>query len=225
MFMNFSSIYKKYDILNHLLSFGVDFYWRYILVKSVISGPNKKMLDMAAGTLDVSMALSDEFRDCQIVAGDICSEMLEHGKTKLKGLQKEQIKVEIINAEEIPYPDHTFDASTIAFGIRNVQDRDKALKELNRTLAIGGQLHILEFSPVTMPIFKNLYNFYLEKCIPVLVKLLKSDPEQYKYLARSIQEFPSSDDFSKQIANAGFQFVKYEKLTLGIVTLYTATKS
>ncbi len=221
----FNSISKEYDKLNHILSFCVDFYWRYCLVDRIILGKTFKILDMAAGTLDVSIALAKKHKNIEIVAGDIAEEMLEFGKTKLKNDQITRIKTQVINAEEIPFENNTFDAVTIAYGIRNVENRAKALKEMHRVLCVGGQLCILEFSPVTKPIISNVYNFYLTKVMPKIVKYFTKNEEMYTYLADSIKAFPSPENFIQELKEAGFDFVQHKEQTFGISNHYIAIKS
>ncbi len=224
--IEFNAISKHYDLLNHTLSFGADYYWRYRMIHSIFTGPNKRLLDMAAGTLDVSIALAKKFKDSEVIAGDIAVEMLEVGKKKIKSAQKEQIKTQYIDAQEIPYEDNSFDAATIAFGIRNVIDRHKALCEMNRVLAKGGQLCVLEFSPITKPKWLGaLYHWYLEVIMPKIAKLITKDDDAYKYLAQSIKDFPQAPDFCTEIANAGFDFILHKKLTFGIAHLYVAIKT
>ncbi len=224
--IDFNPVSKHYDLLNHLLSFGIDYYWRYRMVNSICFGPKKKILDMAAGTLDVSLALAKKFNESEIIAGDISEQMLEIGKKKIGIKYRHQIKTEVINAEEIPYENNMFDAVTIAFGIRNVIERHKALKEMYRVLTPGGQLAVLEFSAIKKPEFLGkMYSFYLEKIMPKIAKLISGQEESYKYLAKSIEEFPQPKDFCEEIKNAGFDFILHKKLTFGVAHLYIAVKS
>ena len=221
----FNKIYKEYDKLNHILSFGMDFYWRYDLVSSLISGKTNRALDMAAGTLDVSIALLKKHQNLEIVAGDIAENMLEFGKTKLKSNQIDRIKTQYINAEEIPFEDNTFDVVTIAYGIRNVEDRKRALQEMHRVLVTGGQLGILEFSPIKEGFLSKIYNFYLEKIMPKIAKLFTKEESAYNYLASSIKAFPSQENFVQEMKEAGFEFVRCKKQTFGVSNLYIAIKS
>lgn len=221
----FKAITKRYDLLNHVCSLGIDFWWRKVLVAGFVLGKTNKILDMAAGTLDVSAAALKKFPDATVVAGDICPEMLEYGKKKIKEQDKERIEVKCINALSIPYGENSFDAVSMAFGIRNVDDRLRALSEMHRVLTVGGQLHILEFSPVANPVLQKCYYFYLEKVMPALAGLLGENADAYKYLARTIENFPNQQDFCAEIKKAGFEFVGYKTLTFGIVTVYTAVKS
>lgn len=226
----FKTITKRYDLLNHVCSLGIDFWWRRVLVSGFVLGKTNKILDMAAGTLDVSIAAlkkfpADQYPDVHVTAGDICAEMLEYGKRKIKKQDEERIKTEVVNALAIPYADESFDAVSIAFGIRNVDDRVRALSEMRRVLAVGGQLHILEFSPVKNPVLQAAYYFYLEKVMPAMAKFFGENVEAYQYLGRTIKNFPSQADFCAEIKRAGFELVNFKKLTFGIVTLYTAIRT
>lgn len=226
----FSSIHKRYDLLNHLLSLGVDYWWRHCLVNEITLGQSNKVLDMAAGTLDVSLAIAKKYPEAQIIAGDICEKMLGFGKEKINAhknqeILNKQITTQVMDAQEIPLENKSIDVCTIAFGIRNVENRVKAIQEMQRVLRVGGQLCILEFAPVSVPFVGKLYYFYLEKIMPKLAKLIVGDASSFTYLSQSIEAFPKPVDFVKTIKEAGFSFVKYEKLTFGLVTLYTAIKS
>ncbi len=221
----FKTITKHYDLLNHICSLGLDFWWRKVLVDGFVLGPTRKILDMAAGTLDVSLYALKKHKQAHIVAGDICPEMLEMGKEKLKAKDTDRIEVKIIDALSIPYAENSFDVVSIAFGIRNIEDKVKALTEMKKVLTVGGQLHVLELSPVKNPLLQKCYYFYLEKIMPQIAKLFGQRAEAYQYLAQSIKAFPSQEAFCEELKQAGFEFVQYKKLTFGIATLYTAIKS
>lgn len=221
----FSTITKRYDLLNHVCSLGIDYWWRRVLVNGFVFGESKKVLDMAAGTLDVSLAALRRYKDISVVSGDICAEMLEYGKKKIRSAEKDRIRTEIINALSVPYENESFDIVSMAFGIRNVDERGRALAEMARVLRVGGQLHILEFSPVKNPFLQKCYYFYLEKVMPLIAKIFGENAEAYEYLGRTIKNFPDSDSFCAEIKQAGFEFVACRKLTFGIVSIYTAIKT
>lgn len=221
----FKSITKRYDLLNHICSLGIDFWWRKELVSGFVLGKTGNVLDMAAGTLDVSIAALKKYPNVRVTAGDICEEMLEYGKKKIREEDRERIEVKTMNALCIPCADQSFDAVSIAFGIRNVDDRVKALSEMHRVLTGGGQLHILEFSPVKNPVLQKFYYFYLEKIMPALAKLSGENAAAYQYLGRTIKNFPSQEDFCGEIKKAGFELVNFKKLTFGIVSIYTAIRT
>lgn len=221
----FKKITRHYDLLNHVCSLGLDFWWRKVLVDSFIVGSTNKILDMAAGTLDVSISALKKYQHISVVAGDICPEMLEMGREKIKAKDAERIELAAIDALAIPYPENSFDVVSMAFGIRNIQDRIKALAEMKKVLVPGGQLHILEFSPVKNPVLQKAYYFYIEKVMPVIAKCFGENAEAYEYLAKSIKAFPTQDEFCVEMRKAGFDLVNYKKLSFGIVTGYTAIKS
>lgn len=220
----FKKITRHYDLLNHVCSLGLDFWWRHVLVNSFVLGSTNKILDMAAGTLDVSVCALKKYKQARIVAGDICPEMLEMGKRKLKANDVDRIELKTIDALAIPYKDKSFDVVSMAFGIRNIEERVKALTEMKKVLVTGGQLYILEFSPVKNPYLQKAYYFYIEKIMPAIAKLFGEDAHAYEYLAQSIKAFPCQEDFCKELKEAGFDFVNYRKLSFGIVTIYTAIK-
>lgn len=221
----FKSITKRYDLLNHVCSLGIDFWWRKQLVSGFVLGKTNTILDMAAGTLDVSAAALKRFPQARVVAGDICYEMLEYGIKKIKEEDKHRIEIQCMNALSVPYAANSFDVVSIAFGIRNVDDRAAALSQMHKVLTNGGQLHILEFSPVKNPLLQKCYYFYLEKIMPAVAKLFGENAEAYKYLARTIRNFPAQEEFCAEIKKAGFEFINCKKLTFGIVTVYIAIKT
>lgn len=221
----FKKITRHYDLLNHVCSLGLDFWWRKVLVDGFALGSTNKILDMAAGTLDVSLSALKKYKHISVVAGDICPEMLEMGKEKLKANDAERIELATIDALAIPYPENSFDVVCMAFGIRNIEEKIKALREMKKVLVIGGQVHILEFSPVKNPFLQKVYYFYIEKIMPVIARLFGENPEAYAYLAKSIKDFPGQDEFCVEMRKAGFDLVTYKKLSFGIVTVYTAIKS
>lgn len=220
----FKKITKHYDLLNHVCSLGLDYWWRHVLVHSFALGSTNKILDMAAGTLDVSLCALKKYKQAHIVAGDICPEMLEMGKGKLKAKDTDRIELKTIDALAIPYAEKSFDVVSMAFGIRNIEERVKALAEMKKVLVAGGQLYILEFSPVKNPFLQKAYYFYIEKIMPAIAKLFGENAEAYEYLAKSIKAFPSQEDFCAELREAGFNLVNYRKLSFGIVTIYTAIK-
>ena len=221
----FKKITKHYDLLNHVCSLGLDFWWRKVFVDGFILGSTNKILDMAAGILDVSLLALKKHKHVSLVAGDICPEMLEMGNKKLKAKDRERIELATIDALAIPYPENSFDVVCMAFGIRNIEEKIKALQEMKKVLVVGGQVHILEFSPVKNSFLQKAYYFYIEKVMPLVAKLLGENPESYAYLAKSIKNFPGQDEFCVELRKAGFDLINYKKLSFGIVTIYTAIKS
>ncbi len=215
---------KRYDFFNHFFSFGLDYYWRRVMVGSLTLNEEPTVLDMAAGTLDVTFSILKKFPKAKIVAGDICQEMLDFGQKKIKEHQQNNIDCQVMNVLDIPYEANTFDALTMAFGIRNVDERARALKEIFRVLKVGGQVCILEFAPVTLPVFGKIYHAYLDHVMPKIAKILGENEETYTYLASTIKNYVSPATFCQELYCAGFKYVKHQKLNLGIANLFIGIK-
>lgn len=221
----FGRLTPWYDLQNHAFSLGLDFWWRRHLVRAVVPGPARRVLDLAAGTMDVSIALCRRYAGISVVAADICKPMLDFGmERKVKGAMKERISPLVADARALPLPDVSFDAVTMAFGIRNVRPRMDALKEMHRVLIPGGRACILEFAPVETPLLGPLYHWYLRRIMPRLAGLICSYPEAYAYLADTVQNFPRPADFTEELREAGFPFVSHSSLTFGVANLHVAVK-
>jgi len=221
----FGRITPWYDALNHGFSLGLDLWWRRRLVQSVAPGPAGTVLDLAAGTLDVSLALCRRYPDMRIIAADICEPMLEYGMSrKVRPEEKHRISPLVADARCLPLPDKSVDAVTMAFGIRNVKPRSEALAEMRRVLVVGGRACVLEFAPVTVPVLGGLYHWYLKTVMPWLGGLFSGDREAYAYLADSVASFPEPDAFSQEFREAGFAFVQSVPLSLGVVNLHIAVR-
>lgn len=218
----FARIAGIYDTLNHLLSFGIDRSWRRKLAELA---PDGLILDLAAGTLDVSLALNQARPGAIILAMDFCAPMLELGKQKIaaRGLQK-QIFLCCGDALALPLPDNSVTGITIAFGIRNIHPRPKALAEMFRVLRPGGRACILEFGSAKERIWGGVYNLYLACMLPLVGRLISHDRRAYSYLSSSIREFPVAHVLADEMENAGFANVRFRKLTGGIVCLHWAEK-
>lgn len=219
----FAHIAGVYDLLNHTLSFGVDRSWRRKLAElAPESGP---ILDLAAGTLDVALALHKARPGVQIIAADFCAPMLQKGLSKLSThILKAAISPCAANALALPLPDSSVSGITIAFGIRNIKPRRQAFREMLRTLKPGGRACILEFGSASERIWGGLYNFYLAALLPVIGRLIAKDKEAYAYLARTIKEFPPAPALAGEIEEAGFANVGFRKLTGGIVSIHWGEK-
>lgn len=221
----FGRLTPWYDLQNHVFSLGLDFWWRRHLVRSVVPGPTRKVLDLAAGTLDVSIALCRRYSGISVIAADICEPMLNFGmERKVQGPLKGRISPLVADARALPLPEASFDAVTMAFGIRNVRPRMDALKEMHRVLAPGGRACVLEFAPVETPLFGPFYHWYLRTIMPRLAGLICSYPEAYAYLADTVETFPRPAGFSDELREAGFPFVSYTRLTFGVANLHVAIK-
>ena len=221
----FGSIAPRYDLLNRLLSLGIDRRWRRFAVGKIgLRGPGR-VLDVATGTGDVALEIAAQTpASVSIVGIDFTPEMIELGQVKVKeSRHRDRITLQVAPCEEIPYDDGSFDAATISFGIRNVVDRVKGLSEMHRVLSRGGKIVILEFSTPTMPIFKDLYHFYFLKVLPKIGGAF-SRFSAYQYLPDSVLEFPPREKFKAMMTGVGFKDVQHFDLTGGIATVYVGTK-
>ncbi|GAM08008.1 ubiquinone/menaquinone biosynthesis C-methyltransferase UbiE [Geobacter sp. OR-1] len=221
----FDTIAPRYDLLNRLLSLGIDRRWRTFAVSQIKTSPGGKVLDIATGTGDIALEIARQTpADVTIVGADISREMVEIGKQKVAAsTHSGRITFEIAPCEALPFPDGEFDATTIAFGIRNVVDRPKGLAEMHRILKPGGRAVILEFSMPASPIFEKLYRFYFLTVLPKIGGLI-SKKSAYQYLPDSVLEFPSRNDFKAMMAQAGFSNITHHDLTFGIATVYVGEK-
>lgn len=218
----FSNVSSNYDLMNDLMSFGLHHWWKDLLIEEVF--PHDKgsiLLDVAGGTGDVARKFLDKGGKCAIVA-DLNQQMLNEGKKKLSG--RKNIDFVRANAEKLPFQNDQFDFYTISFGIRNVTNVDKALKEAYRVLKPGGKFACLEFSNVNNRYLKLFYDWYSFNIIPLIGDKIANDKEAYQYLVESIRQFPKAEQFKAIIEQAGFDFVEYKKLNFGIVAIHTAFK-
>mgnify|MGYP001266978627 CR=1 FL=1 len=218
----FNNIASNYDILNSLLSFGIDNFWRKKAVSYI--GKPKKVLDIATGTADFAI-ITAKYTSAQITGIDISEKMLEIGKKKIKKKNLEnRINLKLADCENLPFADKIFDSATVGFGVRNFENQNKGLKEIYRTLKKGGTLTILEpNTPKKFP-FKNIYNLYFNKILPLIGGLISKDKEAYSYLPNSVKEFPAKEIFIKDLKNIGFTKSKHISLSFGIISLYIAIK-
>jgi demethylmenaquinone methyltransferase/2-methoxy-6-polyprenyl-1,4-benzoquinol methylase len=221
----FDTIAPRYDLLNRVLSLGIDRRWRTFAVAQIKSSPGGKVLDIATGTGDVALEIARQTaEDVTITGADISREMVEIGKQKVGASPfSDRITFEIAPCEALPFADEEFDSTTIAFGIRNVVDRPKGLSEMHRVLRAGGRAVILEFSMPSSPAFESLYRFYFLTVLPKIGGLF-SKQSAYQYLPDSVLEFPSRDEFKAMMANAGFKNIRHFDLTFGISTVYVGEK-
>ncbi len=221
----FDDIAGRYDLLNRLLSFGIDRRWRRFAVSQLSIPKHGRVLDIATGTCDVALEVAEQTdASVQIIGEDFTQGMLEQGQVKLKSSPHGK-RISLVNApcEEIPHPDETFDGITIAFGIRNVVDRQAGLREMYRVLKPGGRAVILEFSQPRSQLFRKIYYFYFQKMLPAIGGLI-SKRSAYQYLPDSVMEFPSQVEFSSMMKDAGFSRLQYVDLTFGIATVYVGDK-
>jgi demethylmenaquinone methyltransferase/2-methoxy-6-polyprenyl-1,4-benzoquinol methylase len=221
----FSTITDRYDFLNHFLSAGRDIYWRRFLVGKLSFFKTRRLLDLATGTGDVAIAAAQHHGSIQVVGLDFAGPMLAAARPKIAG-RGLSARIQLLKGDalEIPFPDESFDAVTVAFGIRNMPDRARALQEMHRVLVPGGGLYILEFTTPQGGLFRKIYLVYLRHLLPRLSRRFTRNPEAYEYLADSILRFPYPDDFVREIREAAFQKVEKYALTGGITYLYEGLK-
>ncbi|MBQ7738260.1 MAG: ubiquinone/menaquinone biosynthesis methyltransferase [Desulfovibrionaceae bacterium] len=220
----FGGIAKFYDFLNHLLSFGVDYYWRSELAKT-IPQEARLVLDLASGTLDVPLAIRRKNPHILVPALDFCHPMLKLGLPKLKGDNQKLILPAVADAKHLPLKDNSIDCLTIAFGIRNIIPRSESFAEMLRVLKPGGKACILEFGSGQELIWFGLYNFYLHHILPIIGKALAKDKAAYTYLSKTITAFPPAQEFEAEMQAAGFVNTSYRKLTSGITCLHIGHKA
>jgi demethylmenaquinone methyltransferase / 2-methoxy-6-polyprenyl-1,4-benzoquinol methylase len=221
----FGSIAPRYDLLNRLLSLGIDRRWRRFAVGKIGVSGTGRVLDVATGTGDVALEIASQTPAAVSIVGvDFCPEMVELGRVKVEGSRfAGRITLQVAPCEEIPFEEQSFDAATISFGIRNVVDRFKGLSEMRRVLKDGGRIVILEFSTPTSPLFRSLYHFYFLKVLPVIGGVF-SRQSAYRYLPDSVLEFPSREEFKAMMTEVGFKKVQHFDLTGGIATVYLGTR-
>lgn len=220
----FDNISARYDFLNHLLSLGIDKGWRRKVVR-IVSGTNPtKVLDIATGTADLAIALS-KIENTHITGVDISAGMLEVGGEKIdkKGLS-ERIALQLGDSEQLPFEDNSFDAITVAFGVRNFENLEAGLKEMLRVVKPGGKVVVLEFSQPTGFPFKQIYRFYFKFILPTIGRLVSKDQSAYTYLPESVDAFPYGQRFLDILAKLGYSKAVAKPVTFGVATIYTATK-
>lgn len=217
----FNRISPWYDLLNHTLSLGLDIAWRKRLTASVELGTSNRVLDLAAGTMDVSRQLQRLKPQAGILALDFSLSMLKQGQNKIDPLR---VLAVCADAKTIPLPDQSVDCVTIAFGIRNILPRQAAYAEIRRILTPGGRLCILEFGSGRQKIWAGIYNLYLRRILPLIGRLVSRDRAAYTYLAETIAHFPEAEELKKELLDSGFDWVTARPLTSGIVWLHVAQK-
>ncbi|MGC4100134.1 bifunctional demethylmenaquinone methyltransferase/2-methoxy-6-polyprenyl-1,4-benzoquinol methylase UbiE [Ferruginibacter sp.] len=221
----FNDIAFNYDFLNRFLSAGIDIRWRKKAIRQLAALKPQTILDVATGTADVAIMASGILKPAKITGIDISDGMLEIGRKKVEkaGLSN---TIELLNgdSETINFKDNSFDAVTVAFGVRNFQHLEKGLSEIRRVLKPGGKLVILEFSKPKMPGVKSMYNLYMKIICPNVGKLFSKNRNAYKYLDESIQKFPEGKNFTLILDNLGYSNTYCKPLSLGICSIYCGTK-
>lgn len=220
----FTGVAWRYDLMNDAMSFGLHHAWKDALIGKLRPTPSMKLLDLAGGTGDITRRFF-KAGGGEATISDINGAMLEQGKKRLLDTgYYEYLTFLQANAEELPIADNSYDAVTIAFGIRNVTHIDKVLSEAYRVLNIGGHFLCLEFSHPTTTPMRKLYDFYSFRMIPRMGKLLAGDAQPYQYLVESIRQFPTQDRFAVMLKEAGFSNVTYTNLTGGVVAIHSGWK-
>ena len=218
----FSSVARSYDIMNDLMSGGMHRLWKDRFVAKVAPRSDERILDMAGGTGDIAFRMAK--RGALVTVSDINADMLGVGMERATARKIDGLTWQVENAEALSFADNSFDAFTIAFGIRNVTDIPKALREAHRVLKRGGRFYCLEFSTSEWPGFGELYDRYSDKVIPRIGKLVAKDEDSYRYLVESIRRFPRMEQFKTMIGDAGFKSTSVEPILGGLVAIHGGWK-
>jgi demethylmenaquinone methyltransferase/2-methoxy-6-polyprenyl-1,4-benzoquinol methylase len=213
----FSRVAHRYDFANHLLSGGLDFLWRKAVVQMVKPWKPARILDVAAGSGDLSLALQKAFPLAEVIATDFCAPMLDRAGEK--GVQNRVLA----DAMDLPFPDDSFDLVTVAFGLRNMESWERALREMRRVIRPGGHLLILDFSTPIAPVLP-FYRWYLHRILPTIAGWVTGAADAYAYLGDSIESFPSGKEMVRRIEGEQFRDTGHRPLSLGIATIYRGTK-
>lgn len=219
----FDNIAPKYDLLNHVLSMKIDVLWRNTLVKWLAKDQPKTILDVATGTGDLAITVQ-KGTNAQVVGLDLSQQMLNVGIEKIKKNNlSDKISMQKGDAENLPFQDNSFDGVTVAFGVRNFENLNKGLAELRRVVKDNKSVYILEFSKVE-GFLGPFYMFYFKNILPAIGRLVSKDNRAYSYLPDSVNAFPFGEKMKNILLETGFTKVEYKKLSLGIATIYKATK-
>ena len=222
----FDSVAERYDIMNDLMSLGVHRLWKRFAVELAAVRPGQRVLDLAGGSGDLAARFAPLVGTAgEVVLADINAHMLEQGRRRLvdRGIIG-NVRFAQVNAESLPFPDNSFDCITIAFGLRNVTDKDAALRSMFRVLKPGGRALVLEFSKPVAPGLGPLYDLYSFKVLPLLGRYVARDEASYRYLAESIRMHPDQETLKEMMQQAGFERCDYHNLSGGIVALHRGYK-
>ncbi|VAW34105.1 Demethylmenaquinone methyltransferase [hydrothermal vent metagenome] len=221
----FSSISNNYDLINSLVSFRIDRYWRWVTTRELRPFPKGAVLDLCAGTMPLALELTRQAPERRVLAVDFCEDMIRAGlKTLPTDERRQRITPVCGDGEDIPAADNSFWGCTVAFGVRNISRPQRGLEEMYRVLKPGGKLLILEFSRPTNFIVKPLYFFYLNRILPLVAGMVSGDKEAYEYLASSIAKFYEPEEFLSMMRQAGFSRSYRRTLTFGVVSIYVGIK-
>ncbi len=222
----FHSVADNYDRMNDVMSMGVHRFWKYYTILAADVRPDMHVLDLASGTCDLAIQMGKKLAGTgRLVASDINESMLSIGRERMtdNGLVK-NVEYQLANAEQLPFDDNSFDLVTMAFGLRNVTDKDKALSEIYRVLKPGGKCLVLEFSKPIDALLGKAYDFYSFNILPKMGKIIAKDEDSYRYLAESIRMHPDQETLKSMFDKAGFKVTKYQNLSAGIVALHQGIK-
>ncbi|WXU00187.1 MAG: Ubiquinone/menaquinone biosynthesis C-methyltransferase UbiE [Catillopecten margaritatus gill symbiont] len=221
----FDSVASKYDLMNDVLSFGAHRLWKHYTISASNVKAGDKVLDIAGGTGDLARAFKKKVGDTgQVVLSDINAAMLSEGRKNLIDKGVPGVEFVQLSGEQIPFTDNTFDCVSIAFGLRNVTDKDQCIREMHRVLKPGGCMLILEFSKTDIALLEKFYDFYSFSVMPKLGKIIANDEESYQYLAESIRKHPDQETLKQMSLDAGFALCEYHNLSGGIVALHKGIK-
>jgi len=222
----FHSVAEKYDVMNDLMSFGVHRLWKRYTIEQSAVRPGQSVLDLAGGTGDLAAKFSRRVgHSGRVVLADINESMLRVGRERLTNMGiVGNIEYALANAEALPFENDSFDCITIAFGLRNVTDKDKALESMHRVLKPGGRLLVLEFSKPVLPLLSKAYDAYSFTALPFMGKLVANDADSYRYLAESIRMHPDQETLKTMMDTAGFFKTSYHNMTGGVVALHKGFK-
>ena len=221
----FNRIAPQYDFLNRFLSAGIDISWRKKALAILKNDNPKDILDVATGTADVAILAAKLLKPTNIIGIDISEGMLDLGRKKIAAANLEKtISLLTGDSEEIGFPDNSFDAVTVSFGVRNFQNLENGLQEIKRVLRPNGKLIVLEFSRPSLPGIQQIYNLYMSIVAPGMGRLFSKNREAYQYLNDSVQKFPEGKDFIKILDSTGFINTSFKRLSLGICSIYVGQK-
>ena len=227
----FGQIAARYDFLNHLLSLGADVYWRWRTVRKVPPRGDSPILDLCTGTGDLALAYHQAARGrAEVIGADFCHPMLVIGfekasKARASGTNEHRVAFVEADAQLLPFAENRFQIVSVAFGLRNVRDTDRGLREMIRVCQPGGRIAVLEFSMPTWQPFRGIYRWYFSRVLPRIGQALaRNRLDAYNYLPQSVDEFPCGEALAERMRAAGASDVRFYPLTLGVATLYVGTK-
>lgn len=221
----FNNIARTYDFLNHFLSLGIDRTWRRKTIRELAPLRPRRILDVATGTADLALEARKQLAPNQIIGVDIAAKMLDIGRGKIHKKGWDQyITLQLGDSENLEFEANSFDAVTVAFGVRNFEHLRAGLAEMYRVTRPGGMIAVLEFSQPRIFPFRQIYQAYFKYLLPLVGRLTSKDPKAYRYLFESVQAFPDGEAFGRELEQVGWTAVQIQPLTLGICTLYTAQK-